>query len=322
MAKIDFNKSLNFDKKTLQSKKENASEVAKSMIGDENALSLLHHAKIFDIPVDKVDEREINEFDEISLTSLKDSIYNTGLQHNIVVKVKGNRYETISGSRRLQAYKELHSQYPDDERFTTIPAKICQIIGEGIPNDNYVQITSEQEQLIYLDTNFDSRQLSVDTAIAHIDYLVDKIDNSSEFYEKALLKSRENTKKIYDTVVIDKATVISNILTDDLGFKGWSRTTIWRLLKIREKDPAKLQEIKNGSKTVTTVFKELFPDGNKKKVRLQSYNSVYKKMQQVSDCFSGKVVSSDNDVEVIKKLIQLCDDVKDRATKDLERLEV
>lgn len=315
MPKIDFSKGINFDKNIKDNRKELASNTTKSFLGDEATLKIIAEAKIYELPVDEIDEREINEFEDITLTTLKDSIVNTGIQHNIVVRKNKDRYYVISGNRRLRAMKQLHEEYPLDLRFKSIPAKICQIIGDGEPNLNYAQITKEQEEIIYRDTNFENRQLSIETAIKHIDYLVDKIENSPEFFELAFKKDKasKKTSANYNEKEIDKAFVISKILTEDLGFKGWSKTSVWRLLKIREKDPSKLTLIANGQDSIKSVFSKLYPSPKKQKEKYLGSPQIIKQLENINQNVNDdSVIYAKGDIDKIKKLL---DDISNKLIK-------
>lgn len=316
MPKIDFSKGISFDKNIKDNRKELASNTTKSLLGDEATLKIIAEAKIFELPVDEIDERDINEFEDISLITLKESIINTGIQHNIVVRKNKNRYYVISGNRRLRAMKQLHAEYPLDLRFQNIPAKICQIIGEGEPNLNYAQITKEQEEIIYRDTNFENRQLSIDTAIKHIDYLVDKIENSPEFFELAYKKDKtsKKTSANYSEKEVDKAFVISKILTEDLGFKGWSKTSVWRLLKIREKDPTQIKAIADGLTSINTVYSKLYPSKKKEKEKYIGSPQIIKQLENVEENINNLSIYSDEDIIKIKHLL-------DKISNDIIKLQ-
>ena len=314
MPKIDFSKSIEFDKTVRPKRKEMAERTVNNMIGDEATFNLLKNAKVFELPIEDIDAREVNEFDDISLTTLKESILRTGLQHNLVVLVNGDRYTVISGNRRLSAIKELHSEYPLDERFNSVPCKICQIIGEGVSNSDYAQITKEQEEIIYKDTNFENRQLGLETAIRHIDYLAEKIENSDDFYKRALSKSNENS--IYNKKVFDKPSVIADILTNNLGFSGWSKSSVYRILKIREKDPSKLEKIASGELPILNAYKELFPTKSTKKKNKSSYKTVYKSLEKIQKEIDKIDKVNSTDENYIDKIKELCEAIINKVDEE------
>ena len=320
MPKIDYSRSIDFDRSTKSNRKEMAESVVNAMLGVQETYNMLNQAMIYDVDVDLIDVREINEFDEISLSTLKESIQKTGLQHNLVVRVNGERYTVISGNRRLSAIKELHKEYPNDASFKTVSCKVCQIVGEGEPNPNYVQITAEQEELIYKDTNFENRQLGIDTAIRHIDYLADKIENSEEFRRKILDQANENSK--YNKKVMDKSEIIADILTNNLGFSGWSKVSVYRVLKIRELDKDKLTLIANGEESISSCYNSLnlkkksSTHERKKKI---DYSSSIKELKNIKKHIlnSSNKDNSKSVVNAKKQIVKLCNEITSILSEEL-----
>lgn len=71
------------------------------------------------ISIDKVKiSNRLRETNEEAVTELAQSIREIGLLHPITID---NRGTLIAGAHRLAAYKRLASQYPDDERWQSIP---------------------------------------------------------------------------------------------------------------------------------------------------------------------------------------------------------
>ena len=60
MPKIDFNKGIAFDKTIKVNRKELASLATKSMIGSETTFKMLSEAKVFNVPIEDIDEREVD----------------------------------------------------------------------------------------------------------------------------------------------------------------------------------------------------------------------------------------------------------------------
>ena len=116
------------------------------------------------IPIEHIHPREINDFELSNIPTLAESIEQFGLIDPISVIHRigdGEDYTIVAGHRRYTAFKLLHTQHPEEERFTRIPACVYELTDDesllqrGLP---YIDASTEEE--LYRDSNLQSRQLS------------------------------------------------------------------------------------------------------------------------------------------------------------------
>ena len=187
-----------------------------------------------------IQEREENTFALINIDSLADSIYDYGLIEPISVWKKDSdfsgKYTISAGHRRFKAFQTLHEKYPEDERFSAIPAR-AYIVTENpdllAQGGKYISL--EQEKGMYLDSNFETRQVSYNDALTYIDYLIDRIEKNSADQLKAIEMQEANRAEIQrHSKKINRAEFISQMIAEQ-NYDKWSVTNTKKYLAIREK---------------------------------------------------------------------------------------
>lgn len=99
--------------------------------------------------------------------------------------------------------------------------------------------------------------LNQKSIINYIDDILNKFESDPEYKEKILnrmLPERKyrNTKKSQDYKLI------SRILKEEMGIQGVGETTVWRLLRIKEKYPEVYEQIKENKTTITAAYNKVF----------------------------------------------------------------
>lgn len=244
----------------------------------------LYKIPVRDIPVEKIKSREVNEFDmDMQTSTLESSIESFGLIHPIVViDNQDDTYTVTSGNRRLLAYKNLNKKHPDGN-FSLIPACVYRVGEESEVSESNNVITKETEQSLYVDANLETRQITFSDALKHIDYLQKKITSNDELIQNAVdrynrirLERNPNFKRaIYNKTDFSgnmRDEIISDILTNDLKFSGWSTSTLKRYRTICETAEngenddireyasgliKKLKEDKDGKYTIRNAYDDL-----------------------------------------------------------------
>ena len=222
------------------------------------------------IKINNIKEREVNDFAEVNLATLKESVKNLGLIHPIAVSIaledkdlvgtvngdlKKIKFQIISGHRRFRAIKELHEEYPNEKRFTEVNAKIYYITNEENIDISKGYISKEMEEAMYRDANFESRQLVETDVIKHVEYLYEKIKNNDELREKYLAKQNENnTRKV---TKLDYSTVLPEILNKELKIKISSKSVKRVLRLIKDNNTEAVERIKNGE-AIRKVYDQVY----------------------------------------------------------------
>lgn len=202
------------------------------------------------IPLNRIDERVVNNFDSISIETLKYSIRRIGLLSPISIRIKGNRYTVIAGHRRLAAYKEILEDIDSEieseknvdklellkeerKKFERIPANVYEVVvnDSELLGTSPSYITQTQEEEMYEASNLENRQISENQLLDHMDYFYKLITTNEEYRMKMLDKRNENAKR--NATKLDIPSTISNILTKELNFKI-SAETVRRYVKIIE----------------------------------------------------------------------------------------
>lgn len=136
----------------------------------------------FDIPIDDIQPRAVNNYSIFGIEELAGSIERTGLQQPIVVKENsgsGAKYVIVAGERRYTAMKYLRDKYQKENNVvkTDLFGTISGFILTGDDED--------KEDAIYHDTNDYSRQLTNFERILRLD--PDMIDMSKESWQEKYL---------------------------------------------------------------------------------------------------------------------------------------
>ena len=137
----------------------------------------------FDIILDDIQPRAVNNYSMFGIEELAGSIERTGLQQPIIVREnpgEGARYVIVAGERRYTAMKYLRDKYQKEKNlvkydlFSTISGFILD------------KAESENEEAIYHDTNDFTRQLTNFERILRLD--PDMIDMSKESWQEKYLE--------------------------------------------------------------------------------------------------------------------------------------
>lgn len=221
------------------------------------------------IPISQIQKRANgNEFVESNIDNLAASIESTGLIDPIQVLYTDEtecKYRVIAGHRRLAAFNKLNSE--GKLEYGEIAAIIYKLtddikLDKTIDKDNqYILITTETEELMYEDSNLESRQLTYAETAKFILHIVDRFENK-EYYQSIVEKRKESKKNGSSSV--DQTDEIVRILSD-YHYDGWKTSNIRRLMDLKHlsavSDEAKdvLDKVVDATVTVngaTTKLKE------------------------------------------------------------------
>ena len=259
---------------------------------------------IRDIPLSEIEERDINEFAQLDTKLLEVSIEYGRLIHPIaVVKREGDsKYKIISGHRRFKAYQNLNKEYPGE--YAYIPATAYEITSNPVLlEEGGRYISSDQEEQMYKDANLQSRQLSYAEILNHIDYLIDNIEPKVDSLREKMY--RRMNKNIVRNTKGETPWIISDILTEEMKLKGWSKENVRRYIVIKKEAPELINKIKNRELSIYKAYQMLHGDKNE-----ETYKVSKKQLKLASDKFAelkedilvrGRVLTN-QEREDIKKL--------------------
>lgn len=220
----------------------------------------------FLIPLDQIVERQVNDFSQPDIEQLKNSIREYGLIHPITVVLGAvpGKYVITSGHRRYKAFQALHQEYPEDKIYEKIAATVYVLTDdEEITRKNPHFISHTQEEGIYRDANLETRQLTEQDVLHHIDWLIKKIEGQ-EAKKEAIAYLEEQKGKVYrHSKKVNKPKFISDILTKELHLKGWGKTTVYYYLYIRDNAPnSLLKAVRDGQVSIKAAYQQLIPSNN------------------------------------------------------------
>ena len=245
-------KAIEQDKKTINTKSDKVLLPPSQFGGTLMDNTTFDDAKIWMIDLDLINERSVNDFSQISLNTLKASIQQIGLITPIALRdTENGRYTIISGHRRWSAYKSIlrdkkielenkkasnldySSVLKDIEKYEKIPAIVYQVVAEDsrLLGTDPKYITKDQEEEMYKAANLESRQISKEQLIKHIDYFYKMIESDPSF--KTQLLNERNSKAERKATKLNMPDVLSTIITKDLGFPV-AATYVWRYVWIIE----------------------------------------------------------------------------------------
>lgn len=115
---------------------------------------MLENERVENIEITKIRKRDINAYPLTDITSLADSIQRIGLLQPVIVRNDGEYYGLIAGERRFTAVKYLYDKYSGEG--DDIKASLFRTIRAFVLND----VSSQQEETIYHDTNDFSRKMN------------------------------------------------------------------------------------------------------------------------------------------------------------------
>lgn len=262
MPKLDLNKAFATQNTEDRKKIANSATTLLTAGGTDfnNDKSLLD---VKSIKLDRIVEREINDFAQDNIDSLAHSIEQYGLINPISVvhdELK-DTYTISSGHRRYKAMCQLHQEYPDYKDYENIDCAVYELtsdkfkLKQGIP-----YISKEQEQGIYRDSNLESRQLSYSDVAHQIRHLVEKFDDPI-YIQKLRENALKNGVKTRNAD-FDKAKLIINVLSTQ-KYSGWKRESIRMYVKIYENHREDLMDaIESGEMKVSAAYKSMIEEQN------------------------------------------------------------
>lgn len=309
MANKNIFTALEKDKESLASTKSKEINASMLFAGDERPEYNNADLPVLRIPLELITERNVNEFDMNQQTiTLENSIEAVGLINPVsLMEYKEGHYYTIAGNRRLHAYRNIHQKYLDlhaEEPDNPIYAEKAEFYSE-IPSFVYRPgtteekekdpsvLTPEDEQTLYADSNLESRQISKQEAFTQIDYLIGKIQTNEQSFRELYknrakeLRSTKGYKTRYNVDTINRADLISDVLTNDFKIKGFSSVTVFRYLRIKETDPEMAKAVREGY-PVKKAYEELFSSEEKK---TKSFSTQFRQFQK-NRTFISKNLSS------------------------------
>lgn len=216
-----------------------------------NKAETIEIEKLPKIEVSKIKGREKNEFSDVGIVTLKQSIKNIGLINPISLRKNKNDYTIISGHRRFRAYKEilndlkiekqeaennnqsLDSINSEIEKYSFIPAIVYEIVSDksDLLGTDPKYITEAQEEEIYKASNLENRQISKQDLTKHIMYFYNMINNSPEFKNNLLSEMNKGAKRNATKLNLPKA--VAKLITEDLGFSV-APSYIWQIITLIE----------------------------------------------------------------------------------------
>ena len=306
MSKLDF-AAIEKDRAQFGRKKGKTDEVMDTFA--KGKLSPVGEAKAWLIDLSEIEPRKTNEFHKTNIDSLKDSIRIVGIIHPIALLdngedyKEGKRYTIISGHRRFEALSALHEEEPLNPKFSKVPAQIY----TGIPEDIETQL--------YVDANLESRNISFEDALLHIDYILNNIERNPRFAESLKEKELQERGVVKrNDYRINKAAAISRILTKELGFPGFSNITVWRILKIKEyernynikDEDSILKQIAKNETTVKEAFYTYYPSVKAtKKHKFITMHGIKKQLDSLYDSLNEGNYKNIDDAKLSEVLMSI-----------------
>ena len=223
--------------------RKNPGEAAAVFSGGSRPVAMLPKIPEVEILLAAIKERDENTFQMTNVESLADSIYDYGLIEPITVWQKegdhSGLYTISAGHRRFKAFQYLHEKHPNDQRFKTIAARAYivtsnpELLAKG---EKY--ISEETEKGMYLDSNFQSRQISYNDTLQYVDYLIERIEKNSADQIKALELQEANRESIQrHSKKINKSEFIAQMIADQ-NYDQWSAARCRKYLLLRDRAQA------------------------------------------------------------------------------------
>jgi hypothetical protein len=226
-----------------------------------------------EIFLDAIRERDENTFKMTNIDSLADSIYDYGLIEPITVwkteKDPHEKYTISAGHRRFKAFQTLHERYPNDERFAAIPARAYivtdnpDLLAQG---GKYISV--EQENGMYIDSNFETRQITYSDALTYIDYLIERIEKNAKDEIKAIEMQEANRDSIQrHSHRVNKSEFISSMIAEQ-HYDSWSPAMCRKYLFLRDK-------AKEDTSAQTLMSRIHLPEDNPERISVSTAYTEY-----------------------------------------------
>ena len=148
---------------------------------------------VYDIPIDQIQPRAINDYSIRGIEELAGSIEKIGLQQPVIVRQnpgEGKKYILVAGERRYNAM--LYNQHKFEKECDYVKAKLFTTIDAIILSDEEM----ENEKAIYADTNDYSRQITNYERILRME--PDAIDMQKESWQKKYVEKIYGPEKLED----------------------------------------------------------------------------------------------------------------------------
>lgn len=292
-------------------------------IGDPNKAieKVIEEHGITNIDINKIINRSENNFESVSVITLKQSIRQVGLLSPVLLwQTSDKKYTLIAGHRRVTAYREIindlrkeNASTKEIEKYQTIPALVFEIVDktDSRLGTDSKYITKETEQLMFEGSNMETRQISRGDLIKHISYFYDMIQNDDKFKTK-LLEERNKGKKRYATK-LNMPDTISQIITKDLGF-AVSGYYVWQFVTLCEKQndyPAyykiAMRRIEDGEK-LKTVYNDFIKAVEIKEAPLEDKNIKKEYLNRI-----------ESEIETVDTIYNECFDIRPEIKKQLKK---
>lgn len=223
--------------------RKNPGEAAAIFSGGERPVTMLPKIPEVEILLTSIRERDENTFQMTNVESLADSIADFGLIEPITVWQRDDDHSGIytisAGHRRFKAYQYLNKKFPDDPRYKTIAARSYIVTANPdllAKGEKY--ISEETEKGMYLDSNFQARQISYDDTLQYVDYLIERIEKNSADQIKALELQEANRDSIQRrSKKINKSEFIAQMIADQ-KYDQWSAARCRKYLFLRDRAAA------------------------------------------------------------------------------------
>lgn len=314
MPKANINSAFASRAMADEGRKKSASHATSIMTAGFDSL-VLDRSKldVRSIPIEKIRPREVNDFSITNIDSLAESIRFYGLINplSVVHHPDEDIYVISSGHRRYEALKRLHSEYPNDEAFSSIDCAVYEIttdsfkLAQGLP-----YISPEQEEGIYRDSNLENRQLTYTEVARHIRYLVHRFEDAD--YVAKLRAHAEELGVPTRAADYDKAKLIMQVLSES-RYEGWNRETIRQYLKVQEAGREDLLDlIEDGSITVFRAYKTAIAETNKSRNRKTNKIAALKKSVNAVLKESETRTYTEAEKDTVKQLIRTLEEILER----------
>lgn len=281
------------NKKPAESRK-NPGDAAAVFSGNARPVTILPKIPEVEILLSAIREREENTFQMTNVESLADSIADYGLIEPITVWQKEDDrsgiYTISAGHRRFKAFQYLHEKHPDDPRYKTIPARAYIVTSNpDLLAHGEKYISEETEKGMYLDSNFQSRQISYNDTLQYVDYLIERIEKNSADQIKALELQEANRESIQrHSKKINKSEFIAQMIAEQ-NYDQWSAVRCRKYLVLRDR-------ASSDEKAQDLIRRIHLPEGDP---------------ERISISVAYKVYTSDNKkpVTTVKSLAKKIDDI-------------